>query len=46
VDEAGKFLGVVLEESLVFQNKNVHLPTFINLAERFFRLARTVLRKS
>ncbi len=32
VDEEGKFLGVVLEESLVFQNKNVHLPTFVNLA--------------
>lgn len=32
VDENGSFLGIVLEESLVFQNKRVHLPTFINLS--------------
>ena len=31
VDSSGKYLGVVLEESLIVQDKKVHLPTFINV---------------
>jgi len=31
VDASGKYLGVVLEESLIVQDKKVHLPTFINV---------------
>jgi CBS domain-containing protein len=29
VDSSGKCIGIVLEESLIFQDKKVHLPTFI-----------------
>jgi predicted transcriptional regulator len=35
VDENGRYCGVVLEESLVFQDKNVHLPTFLALSVGF-----------
>ncbi|MFH1777020.1 MAG: CBS domain-containing protein [Candidatus Omnitrophota bacterium] len=38
VNEQGKFLGVVLEEGLIFQDKKVHLPTFINLSVGFLTL--------
>ncbi|MFH0771398.1 MAG: CBS domain-containing protein [Candidatus Omnitrophota bacterium] len=32
IDREGRFLGIVLEEGLIFQDKKVHLPTFINLS--------------
>ena len=32
VDKTGKLLGVVKEEGVIFQDKKVHLPTFINLS--------------
>ena len=35
VDGDSKFLGVVLEESLIFQDKKVHLPTFVSIAMGF-----------
>jgi Mg/Co/Ni transporter MgtE len=38
VDKNGKLLGVVKEESVIFQDKKVHLPTFINLAFGFLAL--------
>lgn len=38
VDEAGKLLGVVKEEGVIFQDKKVHLPTFINLSFGFLTL--------
>ncbi|MFA4933891.1 MAG: CBS domain-containing protein [Candidatus Omnitrophota bacterium] len=38
VDEAGKLLGVVKEEGVIFQDKKVHLPTFINLSFGFITL--------
>jgi CBS domain-containing protein len=38
VDEAGKLLGVVNEEGVIFQDKKVHLPTFINLSFGFLTL--------
>ncbi|MCP4650529.1 MAG: CBS domain-containing protein [PVC group bacterium] len=31
VDDQGDFLGIVTEEDLIFQDKKVHLPTFLNL---------------
>jgi len=31
VDKAGVFLGIVTEEDLIFQDKKIHLPTFLNL---------------
>lgn len=31
VDSAGNFLGIVTEEDLIFQDKKVNLPTFLNL---------------
>ncbi len=31
-DEQGNFLGLVLEGGLLFQDKKVHLPTFLNLS--------------
>ena len=38
VDENGKLLGVVKEEGVIFQDKKVHLPTFINLSFGFLTL--------
>jgi predicted transcriptional regulator len=38
VDKEGVFLGLVLEEGLVFQDKKVHLPTFLNLCVGFLTL--------
>ena len=38
VDDEGNLLGIVLEESLIFQDKRVHLPTFINLSIGFLTL--------
>jgi len=38
VDKNGKLLGVVKEEGLIFQDKKVHLPTFINLSFGFLTL--------
>ena len=35
VDENGRYCGLVLEESLIFQDKNVHLPTFLALSVGF-----------
>ena len=31
VDDAGNFLGIATEEDLIFQDKKVNLPTFLNL---------------
>lgn len=31
VDEQGSFLGIVTEVDLIFQDKKIHLPTFLNL---------------
>ncbi|UCG34769.1 MAG: CBS domain-containing protein [Candidatus Omnitrophota bacterium] len=38
VDKDGKLLGVALEEGLIFQDKKVHLPTFIYFAMGFLTL--------
>ncbi|MCF7907553.1 MAG: CBS domain-containing protein [Candidatus Omnitrophica bacterium] len=38
VDKSGKLLGVVNEEGVIFQDKKVHLPTFINLSLGFLTL--------
>lgn len=38
VDDEGIYLGVVLEEGLIFQDKKVHLPTFINLSIGYLTL--------
>lgn len=38
VDESGAYLGIVLEEGLIFQDKRVHLPTFVNLAVGYLML--------
>ncbi|MFH1201639.1 MAG: CBS domain-containing protein [Candidatus Omnitrophota bacterium] len=38
VDKSGKLLGVVKEEGVIFQDKRVHLPTFINLTFGFLTL--------
>lgn len=38
VDKSGKLLGVVKEEGVIFQDKKVHLPTFINLFVGFLTL--------
>ena len=34
-EATGKFLGVVLEESLIFHDKKVHLPSFLHIAMGF-----------
>ncbi|MCK5494349.1 MAG: CBS domain-containing protein [Candidatus Omnitrophica bacterium] len=31
IDENGNFLGIVTEEDLIFQDKKINLPTFLNL---------------
>jgi predicted transcriptional regulator len=38
VDESGKLLGVVKEEGVIFQDKKVHLPTFINFSFGYLTL--------
>ena len=38
VDADDNFLGVALEEGLIFQDKKVHLPTFIHLSLGFLTL--------
>ena len=38
VDGEGKFLGLVLEEGLIFHDKKVHLPTFIQVCVGFVTL--------
>ncbi|MFA5075597.1 MAG: CBS domain-containing protein [Candidatus Babeliales bacterium] len=38
VDKGGKLLGIVKEEGVIFQDKKVHLPTFINLSLGFLTL--------
>lgn len=38
VDKSGKLLGVVKEEGVIFQDKKVHLPTFINLSIGYLTL--------
>lgn len=38
VDESGAYLGIVLEEGLIFQDKRVHLPTFVNLSVGYLTL--------
>ena len=38
VDKSGKLLGVVKEEGVIFQDKKVHLPTFISLSFGFLTL--------
>lgn len=35
VDENGRLLGIVKEEGVMFQDKKVHLPTFISLSLTF-----------
>lgn len=38
VDKKGKLLGIVREEGVIFQDKKLHLPTFINLFGGFLAL--------
>lgn len=38
VDGEGKLLGVALEEGVIFQDKKVHLPTFMHVAMGFITL--------
>lgn len=38
VDDADKFLGIVQEEGVMFQDKKVHLPTFIHILGGFLAL--------
>ena len=38
VDKNGKLAGIVREEGVIFQDKKVHLPTFINLSLGFLTL--------
>lgn len=38
VDKSGKLKGIVREEGVIFQDKKVHLPTFINLSAGFLVL--------
>jgi CBS domain-containing protein len=38
VDASGEFLGVVLEEGLIFHDKKVHLPSFVHIAMGFLTL--------
>ncbi len=38
MDKNGKFLGVVREEGVIFQDKKVHLPTFVSLSVSFLAL--------
>ncbi|MFH1692410.1 MAG: CBS domain-containing protein [Candidatus Omnitrophota bacterium] len=38
VNDAGQYMGIVLEEGLIFQDKRVHLPTFVNLSIGYLTL--------
>jgi len=38
VDKEGNYLGVVLEEGLIFQDKKLHLPTVLHLSMGFLTL--------
>jgi predicted transcriptional regulator len=38
IDSEGKLLGIVSEEGVIFQDKKVHLPTFLNLSLGFLTL--------
>lgn len=38
VNEDGQVLGIALEEGVIFQDKKVHLPTFINLSLGYLAL--------
>ena len=38
VDNSGKLLGVVQEEGVIFQDKKVHLPTFLHISLGFLTL--------
>ncbi len=38
VDREGKLVGVVQEEGVIFQDKKVHLPTFVNISLGFLTL--------
>ncbi len=38
VDASGKLIGLVREEGVIFQDKKVHLPTFISLSVGFLTL--------
>ena len=38
VGRQGELVGIVLEEGLIFQDKKVHLPTFINIFMGFLAL--------
>jgi len=38
VDQEGKLLGLVREEGVIFQDKKVHLPTFLNISLGFLTL--------
>jgi len=40
VDTAGKVVGVVTENDLIFQNKKVHLPTAVAILDAFLFLER------
>ena len=38
LDASGALVGIVLEEGVIFQDKKVHLPTFLSLAVGFVTL--------
>jgi len=38
IDDDGKLIGVVTENDLVFQKKNVHIPTVISILDSFIYL--------
>ncbi|MDD4894835.1 MAG: CBS domain-containing protein [Candidatus Omnitrophica bacterium] len=38
VDKSAKLLGIVREEGIIFQDKKVHLPTFVSLSVGFLAL--------
>ena len=38
VDDAGKVVGIVQEEGIMFQDKKVHLPSFVNISLGFLTL--------
>ncbi|MFH1460228.1 MAG: CBS domain-containing protein [Candidatus Omnitrophota bacterium] len=38
INASGRFLGIVTEEDLIYQDKKVHLPTFLNLFSSIFAI--------
>lgn len=38
VDDNGKFLGLVLEEGIIFKDTKIHLPTFVYFLSGFFTI--------